>query len=382
MSAIQVERLTHAFTSKGKSVVAVDGISLDIAENEFFTLLGPSGCGKTTTLRCIAGLEQPTSGMIALGGTVVVSDRKIVPTHKRDIGMVFQDYAIWPHMSVFENIAFPLRMNRGLGKREIDQRVRDALGMVNMSEYVNRSATQLSGGQQQRLSLARALVRQPSVLLLDEPLSNLDAKLRDRMREELRAIQQRVGITTVFVTHDQVEALSLSTRIAVMNGGRIEQIGTPRNIYLQPNSEFVARFVGSTNLMPGDVADRDADGVVVNTAAGQLRCAAAGGRDVNDKVLVAIRPESLTISDARIPGMNSFACTVDLGLFVGDAVDYRVVARESTGIGDASQVVRGRGDARHQFEAGERVYANVSAQDCVLLPARGGESDSLIDAVA
>ncbi|HEY0247266.1 MAG TPA: ABC transporter ATP-binding protein [Gryllotalpicola sp.] len=361
-SGIRIEKLHHRYTSKGREVVAVDEVSLDIAQNEFFTLLGPSGCGKTTTLRCIAGLETPTSGTIELGGVAVVSDRVTVPTHKRDIGMVFQDYAIWPHMSVFENVAFPLRAGRARLKRtEIEARVEEALGLVNMSQFIDRRATQLSGGQQQRLSLARALVRQPKVLLLDEPLSNLDAKLREQMRAELRQIQQRVGITTVFVTHDQVEALSLSTRIAVMNGGRVVQEGDPKEIYLTPNDEFVANFVGATSFIPGTAVTADPAGIVVETPLGAFQCAPNTEIAPGAEVVLALRPESLRVSDAADASENSIAATVALSLFVGEGVDYRLAA------GDFE--LRARGAARAQFPAGAKVVVNVAAADCVVLPA-------------
>jgi iron(III) transport system ATP-binding protein len=359
-SEIKVTELSHAYVSKGKTVLAVDNVNLDIRENEFFTLLGPSGCGKTTTLRCIAGLETPTSGSIELGGTVVVSDRITVPTHKRDIGMVFQDYAIWPHMSVFDNVAFPLRMGKRIARSELHDRVEEALRLVNMEQYIDRRATQLSGGQQQRLSLARALVRRPRVLLLDEPLSNLDAKLREQMRGELRLIQQRIGVTTVFVTHDQIEALSLSTRVAVMDAGRVVQLDTPRNIYMEPSNEFVARFVGSTTFISGTVSEATSAKVVVDSAVGRLSCGPVDGAGVGARVLVAIRPESLMVTDAP-PGSeeNTFVGEVQVSLFIGEAVDYRIVA------GD--QVIRARGSARTQFRAGAKVYLHAEPQDCVVL---------------
>jgi iron(III) transport system ATP-binding protein len=358
-SEIKIQNLSHSYLSKGTDVRAVDDVSLDIAANEFFTLLGPSGCGKTTTLRCIAGLEIPTAGCIELGGVVVVSDRKIVPTHKRDIGMVFQDYAIWPHMSVFDNVAFPLRMGRRLRRSEIHDRVEESLRLVNMSAFIGRRATQLSGGQQQRLSLARALVRRPRVLLLDEPLSNLDAKLREQMRGELRLIQQQLGVTTVFVTHDQVEALSLSTRIAVMDAGRVVQLDTPRNIYMRPNSEFVADFVGSTTFIPGQVVAAGPDRIVVESGVGQLLCAGAEGPNAADQVLVAIRPEAFTVTDSPGADPNMIVGEVQLALFIGDAVDYRIVA------GD--QVIRARGTARVQLVPGAKVYLHASPHDCVVL---------------
>ncbi|WP_234816093.1 ABC transporter ATP-binding protein [Mycolicibacterium agri] len=354
-----MSRLTHAYFTKGKCVVAVDNVDFDIRTNEFFTLLGPSGCGKTTTLRCIAGLETPTSGSVELGGTVVVSERAVVPTHKRDIGMVFQDYAIWPHMSVFDNVAFPLRMGRRLRKTEIQERVEEALQLVNMREYIDRRSTQLSGGQQQRLSLARALVRRPRVLLLDEPLSNLDAKLREQMRSELRLIQQKIGVTTVFVTHDQVEALSLSSRIAVMKEGRVVQLGTPRDVYMKPNCEFVAEFVGSTTFLPGRVTGQAVTCTMVDTAVAELRCAPNTDVSADDEVLVAVRPEALTVTDLPVDGHNSFSGEVAVALFIGEAVDYRIIA------GD--QLIRARGNARTQYATGASVYVNALPQDCVVL---------------
>jgi iron(III) transport system ATP-binding protein len=366
MSAIRIDQLRHTYATKNKTVTAVDGVTLDVGENEFFTLLGPSGCGKTTTLRCIAGLEHPTSGAIEMGGVVVVSDSVLVPTHKRDIGMVFQDYAVWPHMSVFDNVAFPLRVGPKLRRSEIASRVEQALDLVNMTPYIDRRATQLSGGQQQRLSLARALVRQPKVLLLDEPLSNLDAKLREQMRSELRLIQQRIGITTVFVTHDQVEALSLSTRIAVMSGGRVVQEGTPREIYLEPNSEFVADFVGATSFVAGRVVTSTSVALTLETELGAFYCRPDPGLLVGKAALVALRPESLVVSDAPGESDNCFAGEVELSLFVGDGVDYRINV--------GGQSLRARGSARAQFDAGDKVYVNAAAGDCVVLLADSAES--------
>jgi iron(III) transport system ATP-binding protein len=368
MTAIRIDNLFHTYRDKKKTVTAVDHVSLDIKDSEFYTLLGPSGCGKTTTLRCIAGLEQPTSGTIELGGVVVVSDRVWVPTHRRDIGMVFQDYAVWPHMSVFENVAFPLKISKQFSSSEIRDRVVEALHLMNMEEYVDRRATQLSGGQQQRLSLARALVRQPKVLLLDEPLSNLDAKLREQMRTELRQIQRRVNITTVFVTHDQVEALSLSNRIAVMSNGKVVQEGPPRDIYLAPNSRFVADFVGATSLISGVVEPGDDEAeTVVSTSMGRLRCRADGQVGTGDDVIVAMRPESIAVTAEPVPNANCFAAEVKLGLFVGDAVDYQLH------VGD--EIVRAKGEVGTQFNTGDKVFVSMSPHSCVLL-------DSELDSAA
>jgi iron(III) transport system ATP-binding protein len=363
MAAIRVERLFHAYLDRGKPVTAVDNVSFEVEENQFFTLLGPSGCGKTTTLRCIAGLEQPTSGTIELDGVVVVSDRGIVPTHRRDIGMVFQDYAVWPHMSVFDNVAFPLKVGKRLPSSVVKERVREALSLVNMEQYVERRATQLSGGQQQRLSLARALVRQPKVLLLDEPLSNLDAKLREQMRKELRMIQRRIKVTTIFVTHDQIEALSMSNRIAVMKDGVIVQEGTPRDIYLTPNSEFVAAFVGATNFIRGTVEEVGpvAGDFTLDTTIGRLVCRTDQTLVKGEPVTVAVRPESLTLSTEPVLGMNSIEGTVDIGLFVGEAVDYHVRVGEL--------LVRVKGSPRTHFRRHDKVYIGIPPEDCAVIAA-------------
>src|SRR5436190_11700372 len=260
MALLEVVDLVKTFAAaKGElrgRVFAVDHVSLEVQEGELFTLLGPSGCGKTTTLRSIAGLEIPDGGTISLGGRVLFSSttKVKVPANQRGLGMVFQSYAIWPHMNVFENVAFPLKvLPRGKrpGRSELRARVERALAVVKLEQLASRDATALSGGQQQRLALARALVMEPALLLLDEPLSNLDAKLRHLLRFELKRLQRELKITTVYVTHDQSEALALSHEIAVMKDGRIQQIGSPRDIYERPSSAFVADFVGSTNFLDG-----------------------------------------------------------------------------------------------------------------------------------
>ncbi|MBB5786876.1 ABC transporter ATP-binding protein [Jiangella mangrovi] len=362
MGAIRVEHLFHAYDDGGREVRAVDDVSFDVEQNAFYTLLGPSGCGKTTTLRCIAGLEEPSSGEIELDGVAVVSARGIVPTNKRPIGMVFQDYAVWPHMTVAENVAFPLKVAGDLSGREIQAKVMDALALMGMEQYVQRRATQLSGGQQQRLSLARALVRDPKVLLLDEPLSNLDAKLREQMRAELRQLQRRIKVTTVFVTHDQVEALSMSNTIAVMNHGKIVQEGSPREIYLQPNSRFVASFVGATNFVTGvvDAYDDDTRSAYLSTPAGPLRCITQDPPEVGSAVTVAIRPEAVEIGYERDGGENLLHGEVEVGLFVGDAVDYRVR------VGD--QDFRVTGPQRSRFHRKDAVVLHVPADECVVIP--------------
>src|SRR5438067_4317000 len=251
---------TDYLGERGQAIRATNDVSFDVPPGKLFTLLGPSGCGTTTTLRSIAGLERPRPGEIAVGGELVFSSQKnlFVPPNARGLGMVFQSYAIWPHMTVYENAAFPLRVGRRkFSRREIDERVNRVLATVDLSEMAQREATKLSGGQQQRLALARALVMEPRLLLLDEPLSNLDAKLRERMRFELKRLQRELGVTTVYVTHDQAEALALSHEVAVMNEGRIVQIGSPRAIYERPKNRFVAEFIGSSNFLEAIVLGAD-----------------------------------------------------------------------------------------------------------------------------
>ncbi len=327
---IQVDDLSKTYPNQ--KVPAVDGVSFTVPQGGFYTLLGPSGCGKTTTLRCIAGLERPEAGRIQLGETVVVSDSVYIPTNRRDIGMVFQSYAVWPHMTVFDNVAFPLKVGgRKVPRSDVEEKVLDALALVGLAGFERRMATQLSGGQQQRLSVARALVREPDVLLLDEPLSNLDAKLRERMRSELLLIQRRVGITTLFVTHDQVEALSMSETIAVMDRGRIIQEGPPRDIYHSPASEFVAGFIGSTNLLQGTVGARDAaTGLAsLQTQVGLLRAEAAG-LSAGEPAVVAIRPEDIVLHRGERHGgdvagrADVLTGEIEIGLFIGTSVEYHV----------------------------------------------------------
>jgi iron(III) transport system ATP-binding protein len=372
MTGIKVEQLLHTYNDRGRTVVAVDHIDFEVAEDEFFTLLGPSGCGKTSTLRCLAGLETPTSGLIELDGVAVFSARGSVPTRRRDIGMVFQDYAVWPHMTVFDNVAFPLKVaKKRMPTAAIKDAVHEVLALVNMTEYANRRATQLSGGQQQRLSLARALVRQPKVLLLDEPLSNLDAKLREQMRKELRMIQRRIKLTTVFVTHDQIEALSMSNRIAVMRGGVIIQVGTPRDIYLTPNSEFVASFIGATTFFRGTVSSTDAQAgtVTLRTPVGELVCATDDPPAVGEQIAAAVRPECIKVAAQPNPAMNNIEGQVDIGLFVGEAVDYHVVVD--------GEIVRVKGDPRSRFRRRDKVFLEIDPHDCVLI-----RPDATAEAVA
>jgi iron(III) transport system ATP-binding protein len=340
MSILTVDRLqktftTHSKTRRGatakeaKSIQVLKDVSFEIQAGEIFTLLGPSGCGKSTTLRSVAGLETPDEGRIGISGRTVFDGSKKLSLDPQDrhLSMVFQSYAIWPHLNVFKNVSFPLEVQRGkkkVSRKEISERVERVLEAVDLGRYIDRSAVKLSGGQQQRLALARAMVTQPDLLLLDEPLSNLDAKLRESMRLELKKLQHQLGLTSIYVTHDQGEALAMSSRIAVMNEGRIVQIGTPREIYQNPNSPFVAQFVGTSNVLEGTVT-AVAEGLVqLMTPAGQLSTATHYSAKVGDEVTLLIRPEDIVIHDAeaRSNYPNGWVGKVLAGAYVGEAVDY------------------------------------------------------------
>jgi spermidine/putrescine transport system ATP-binding protein len=312
--SIELSGLTKRFGE-----IAVDNIDLSVASGEFFSLLGPSGCGKTTTLRLIAGFEQPTSGKILLDG-VDVSD---VPAHRRNVNTVFQSYALFPFLSVFDNVAFGLR-HRSVGKADLQRRVNEALDLVLMASFAKRRPGQLSGGQQQRVALARALVLKPAVLLLDEPLGALDAKLRRSLKVELKALQERVGITFLYVTHDQEEALTMSDRLAVMNAGRIVQIGTPRQVYEEPADTYVADFLGAANLMEISV---ESGGVLRlgDFALASSRCDLSAG-----SAHAVIRPERVLLEAHGSPGDNRVPAMVERVVFLGAAT--QVMLRLAPGV--------------------------------------------------
>ena len=309
---------------------AVDGVSFSIASGEVFTLLGPSGCGKTTTLRLVAGLEEPDEGEILIKGREVAAPAKglFATPEKRQLGMVFQSYAIWPHLSVFENVAFPLRVRREASDT-VRQRVLQALDVVGLGGLAERGATQLSGGQQQRVALARALVYEPAILLLDEPLSNLDAKLREQMRVEIRALQRKLGLTILYVTHDQAEAMTLSDRIAVVNHGRFEQIGTPEEVYEQPATPFVAEFLGRTVSFEGKIA-RTVSGCTLELADGSGYCAltgeAAAALSEGISARVFTRPEDVEILPAGQKQTNRISGVIEQVAYLGDRFEYHVKA--------------------------------------------------------
>ncbi len=325
--ALKVDKLRLAYQGGDPSNPAVDSVSFEVPVGSMYTLLGPSGCGKTSTLRCIAGLERPDSGTIAVGDRIINGPGVYVPSYERRMGMVFQSYAIWPHMSVSQNVAFPLNVERRnrLPKSERQRLVREVLEVVQLGGLERRSAVALSGGQQQRLALARALVARPKILLLDEPLSNLDARLRDSMREEIRALQRMLGITTIYVTHDQAEALSMSDRIAVLSKGRIVQEGSPREIYDHPATQFVAEFIGRTNLLKGTVLRVAGKGAVVDCHLGQLHVDDRRSHSEGDSVLLAVRPEDVDLdsgSGAEATTGNRSAGVVQRVSFLGDLVEY------------------------------------------------------------
>ncbi len=324
---------TEYKTQKGPPVKAAQDVSFEVPKGSFFTLLGPSGCGKTTTLRSIAGLERPVSGGISVSGRVVYASAQgiFVPPNQRNFGMVFQSYAIWPHMTVFANAAFPLEVRKNkMNKTKIKDKVMGVLNAVGLDHLADRDATKLSGGQQQRLALARALVMEPELLLLDEPLSNLDAKLRDRMRFELKRIQRDLGLTTLYVTHDQGEALALSHQIAVMNEGRIVQIGSPTDIYDRPTSKFVADFIGTSNFVEATVLGYDEALKLykVRCVLGDFDAISLADLPKDSKVTISIRPEDVELSEAPAPqggGLNVCAGIVDNKVFLGNIVDFQVV---------------------------------------------------------
>jgi iron(III) transport system ATP-binding protein len=349
----------------GAVVKAAQDVTFNVPEGKLFTLLGPSGCGKTTTLRSIAGLEKPSSGEIEVAGRLVYSSDKgiFVAPNKRNFGMVFQSYAIWPHMNVFQNVAFPLEI-RKLARKDIREKVMRVLQAVALDHLVEREATKLSGGQQQRLALARALVMQPQLLLLDEPLSNLDAKLRDRMRSELKRLQRETGLTTVYVTHDQSEALALSHEIAVMNEGRVVQIGTPRQIYEQPHDRFVADFVGTTNFIGGTVSAVDGKGgCVVSSPLGELKAQATEGVVKNGTVILSVRPEDVELSEQPLVAAadeNVCHATVAAKDFLGEYLDFHVT------VGDV--VLQSRAHPSLRTPTGDLIYVRMKAEKCVAIP--------------
>ena len=318
---IRIKKLTKSFSSKAGKTQALGNIDLAVEAGEFFVLLGPSGSGKTTLLRCVAGLERPDSGEIVLGTRTVFSSKQrlFIPAEERELGMVFQSYAIWPHLTVFQNIALPLRQGRRKSrKKEVRERVLEALRLVDMQDYADRPAPLLSGGQQQRVALARALAINPKLLLMDEPLSNLDARLREEVRTKIKKLVSHLGITVLYVTHDQIEAMVLADRIAVMAHGAVLQVGHPYELYRNPKSPLVAEFFGSINWLRGQILDKCS----VETEIGKIEVNLHG--ESRGKVVVGIRPEDMKINAPESHCGNRLDATVASSTFVGDQVIYEL----------------------------------------------------------
>ncbi|MFB6270746.1 MAG: ABC transporter ATP-binding protein [Halobacterium sp.] len=359
MSDISLRGISKRYSA---DVLAVDDIDLEINSGEFVTLVGPSGCGKTTTLRTIAGFEQPTTGEVYIGGEDVTD----APPYERNTGMVFQDFALFPHLTVHENVAYGMRADGGYSEEEIDARVQEMLELVELPETGDRKPEQLSGGQQQRIALARALAPKPDALLLDEPLASLDKKLREQMQVELRRIQQEVGITTVFVTHNQEEALTMSDRLAVMNEGEFEQVGPPGDVYNEPETRFVADFIGTANIFDGEVAET-ADGfATVDCGDVQVESTAPGGTSVGKDVSVVARPERLQFASAATDGgaeaaENVFEGEITFRRHLGSSVEYRIETP------DGRELVVARQSGLEEYQPGEEVTVSVDADDCRLV---------------
>lgn len=364
---IRIENLHMRYRSEQGEVHAVRGVSLNVGKGQFYTLLGPSGCGKTTTLRCVAGLERPESGEIWIGDELVYSSTRHmhVPSYRRDVGMVFQSYAIWPHLDVFDNVALPLREGRRkYSAGRIKERVRWALQLVKLGDLENRPAPFLSGGQQQRLALARAVALEPTVLLLDEPLSNLDAKLREETRLEITDLVKHLGITTLYVTHDQTEALVMSDRVAVINEGRVVQEGTPKEIYKSPRDRLVANFIGMANFLEGQVASiagEKSEIGQVKTLMGIFHCHLPNGAAPGDSVIVLVRPEDVVLyTEGTAPRENILPGKVEIVAFMGDSLDCQVRVD--------SQLIRLKLHPEAEVSRGQEVQIQLPPERCLAIP--------------
>jgi iron(III) transport system ATP-binding protein len=351
-------------TKKFAGVPAVDDLNLQIGDGEFVALLGPSGCGKTTTLRLIAGFLEPDAGEIKVGNEIISSPMVMLPPERRSMSMIFQSYAVWPHMTVFQNVAYGLKFKK-LSRHEADHRVKKFLRMVRLDELKDRYPAELSGGQQQRVALARALVVEPQILLMDEPLSNLDAHLREEMRSEIRRLHEEIRITTIYVTHDQAEAMATSDRMAVLSGGRMVQVGRPGEIFDHPRTRFVAEFVGKTNILPGriDSSNRMSLGNGL-----QIRVARGVDSTTATDAFVCVRPHNiiLTEDESRAremegQGYNLFPGTVRRQTYFGDAVDYTI---ELSGHASVLRVV---GPPSQRYEPGQKIYAMAHPGHCVVI---------------
>jgi iron(III) transport system ATP-binding protein len=359
MATVSLHGLTKQFTG----MAAVDDLRLEIKDGEFVSLLGPSGCGKTTTLRLVAGFLQPDAGEIRVNDQVISSATILIPPERRNMSMIFQSYAIWPHMTVFQNVAYGLKFKK-LASREVEEKTERLLRVVHLEALKARYPAELSGGQQQRVALARALVVEPQILLLDEPLSNLDANLREEMRFEIRRLHEEFGITTIYVTHDQAEAMVTSDRIVVLNKGRMVQVGTPSEIFDQPRTRFVAEFIGKTNLLAGRL-----EGANAVSLGPDFRIAVANGSSASSgEVSVCIRPHNIALtadeSEARTmasAGFNLFSGILERRIYFGDAVDYTVA------LALPPVSLRVVAPPSRQFDKGQRVFALAHPDQCVLV---------------
>ena len=359
---IKIKGLTRHYFSDGRVIKALDRVDLTIPANQIFTLLGPSGCGKTTLLRCIVGLESPDEGEIAIGDEIVWSREKniFVPPENRGLGMVFQTYAIWPHMNVFENVAYPLT-TRKLAKDEVRAKVTKALKFVQLEGFENRPATKLSGGQQQRVALARALVAEPKVILFDEPLSNLDAKLREETRKELRHFLTELQITAVYVTHDRIEALALSDQVAIMRSGRIVEIGDPKQVYFNSGNQFVADFIGRANLIKGRIASQDGQHAVIDTEIGAIRGLNSQQLAPGAVAALCVRPEFISLADKPAgEGDNIFRGRMETLVFIGEAYEGDIRVGDQLFTTTVSPTV--------QMIEGDEVSISFNPDHCFLLP--------------
>jgi len=359
---IKIKGLTRNYYSDGRQIKALDRVDLTIPANQIFTLLGPSGCGKTTLLRCIVGLESPDEGEISIGDEVVWSRQEniFLPPEKRGLGMVFQTYAIWPHMNVYENVAYPLAC-RSTAKDEVRAKVTRALKFVQLDGFENRPATKLSGGQQQRVALARALVAEPKVILFDEPLSNLDAKLREETRKELRHFLTELQITAVYVTHDRIEALALSDQIAIMRSGRIVEIGDPKQIYFNSGDQFVADFIGRANLIKGRIRSRDEHHAVIDTEIGPIRGLNSRGLETGTSAALCVRPEFISLANKPVGAAdNMFLGKMETLVFIGEAYEGDIRVGEQLFTTTVPPTV--------QIAEGDNVSISFNPDHCFLLP--------------
>ena len=359
MATVDLQGLTKIYAPD--TPPAVDGIDLHIDHGELVALLGPSGCGKTTTLRMLAGFLEPDAGEIRVGDRLIASPRRMVPPEKRNMSMIFQSYAIWPHKTIYQNVAYGLKFRRGT-RAEADQKVKQILGVVQLDHLAERYPAELSGGQQQRVALARALVVEPEILLLDEPLSNLDANLREEMRFEIRRLHDEFHITSIYVTHDQAEAMVIADRICVMNQGRINQVGTPEEVYERPCSQFVAQFIGKTNMLQGRLDGNHR----LDLGAGVLIPLTIEGRTPeNQRVNVSLRPHNIRLSreasDVKAltaKGFHAFVGQVTQQFYFGDTIDYQVALNPTV-------TLRVITPATEKFAVGEAVNVLIHPQHCV-----------------